>query len=100
LEYTENCINTIKGNASKSNKNPDNFRTIMLTYPNVKDGQSSRNDKNRFPLSGTIDEIGSDIQRVKGMGVDHVIFGYSFLPIGADISNMISITKSLSEFYR
>ena len=37
LEYTENCINTIKDNASKSNKNPDNFRTIMLTYPNVRD---------------------------------------------------------------
>jgi hypothetical protein len=100
LEYTENCINTIKGNAIKSNKNPDNFRTIMLTYPNVREGQSSKDDKNRFPLSGTIDEIGSDIQRVKGMGVDHIIFGYNFLPIGRDVVKMIEISKELSKFAR
>jgi probable F420-dependent oxidoreductase len=100
LEYTESCINTIKGNASKSNKNPDNFRTIMLTYPNVREGQSSKDDKNRFPLSGTIDEIGRDIQRVKGMGVDHIIFGYNFVPVGKDVDKMIDISKQLSKFAR
>ena len=100
LEYTENCINTIKDNASKSNKNPDNFRTIMLTYPNIREGQSSKDDKNRFPLSGTIDEIGRDIQRVKAMGVDHIIFGYNFVPIGRDVAKMIDISKPLSKFAR
>ena len=40
LENIGNGINTIKENATKSNKNPDNFRTIMLTYPNVKDDKS------------------------------------------------------------
>jgi len=25
--------------------------------------------------------MGSDIQRVKGTGVEHIIFGYNFLPI-------------------
>jgi hypothetical protein len=100
LEYTESCINAIKSNANKSNKNPDNFRTILLTYPNVKDGHSSSNDKNRFPLSGTIDEIGSDIRRVKGMGVDHIIFGYNFVPIGKDVEKMLDSSKLLSKFAR
>jgi probable F420-dependent oxidoreductase len=100
LEYTENTIKAIKEQASQANKNPDNFRIIMMTYPNVKQGVSSKNDKNRFPLSGTIDEIGSDIQRVKGMGVDHIIFGYNFLPIGRDVSKMIDISKQLSKFAR
>jgi probable F420-dependent oxidoreductase len=100
LEYTENTIKAMKEQASQANKNPDNFRTIMMTYPNVKEGVSSKNDKNRFPLSGTIDEIGSDIQRVKGMGVDHIIFGYNFLPIGRDVAKMIDISKQLSKFAR
>ena len=100
LEYTESSIKAIKEQASQANKNPDNFRIIMMTYPNVKEGVSSKNDKNRFPLSGTIDEIGSDIQRVKGMGVDHIIFGYNFLPIGRDVVKMIEISKELSKFAR
>jgi hypothetical protein len=59
-----------------------------------------KDDKNRFPLSGTIDEIGSDIQRVRGMGVDHIIFGYNFVPIGKDVVKMIDISKRLSKFAR
>ncbi len=93
LEYIENNIKAIKKQASQTNKNPDNFRIILMTYPNVNDGVSSKNDKNRFPLSGTIDEIGSDIQRIKDMEVDHIIFGYNFLPIGGDIAKMLDISK-------
>jgi probable F420-dependent oxidoreductase len=98
LEYIENCIKAIKDEATKSNKNPDNFQTIILTNPNVKADQSSKSNRNRFPLSGTIDEIGSDIQRIKGMGVDHIIFGYNFLPIGREVNNMIDMSKELSKF--
>jgi probable F420-dependent oxidoreductase len=102
LENIENCINTIKENATKSNKNPDNFPTIMLTYPNVKedDKSSSSNDKNRFPLSGSIDQIGSDIQRIKATGVDHIVFGYNFVPIGRDVTKVIDLSKELSKFAR
>jgi hypothetical protein len=69
-----------------------------LTNPNVKADQSSKSNRNRFPLSGTIDEIGSDIQRIKGMGVDPIIFGYNFLPIGSEVNNMIDMSKELSKF--
>jgi probable F420-dependent oxidoreductase len=102
LENIENCINTIKENATKVNKNPDNFPTIMLTYPNVKedDKSSSSNNKNRLPLSGSINQIGSDIQRIKAMGVDHIIFGYNFVPIGRDVTKVIDLSKELSKFAR
>jgi hypothetical protein len=73
LEYLENTIKAIKEQASQADKNPDNFPVILLTYPNVSEDQSSSDkDKNRFPLYGGIDEGGSDIQRIKGMGVDHI----------------------------
>jgi probable F420-dependent oxidoreductase len=80
LEYIENSIKSIKEQASRLNKNPDNFRIIILAYPNVTDGQSSKSNENRSPFSGNIDEIGNDIRRVKNMGADHIIFGYNFVP--------------------
>jgi hypothetical protein len=80
------------------NKDSKNFLTILLTYPNVEN--QSLNDRNRFPLTGTIDEIGRDIQQIKDMGVDHIVFGYNFVPIGRDVDKMISLSKELSKYAR
>jgi alkanesulfonate monooxygenase SsuD/methylene tetrahydromethanopterin reductase-like flavin-dependent oxidoreductase (luciferase family) len=57
LKDFENSIKSFKEQASRVNKNPANFRTIMLTYPKVVADQSANNDKNRYPLTGTIDQI-------------------------------------------
>jgi hypothetical protein len=100
LDYLENSMKSMKEQANRAGKNPDNFRTIVLTYPNVREGQSSKKDESRFPLSGSIDEIGSDIQRIKRMGVDHIAFGYNFVQIGRDVNKMIEISKQLSAFTR
>jgi hypothetical protein len=105
LEDFENTMNTIKDMANKeANKDADAFKIILLTYPKVmkEDSNTSKKEEEgqRSPLTGTIDEIGNDIKRIKDMGVEHIIFGYSFMPIGGDISNMISITKQLSKFAR
>ena len=54
LEYIENSIKSIRGQASQVNKNPDKFQIIISAAPNFK---SSSRDENRFPFSGTIDEI-------------------------------------------
>jgi hypothetical protein len=32
------------------------------------------------------------------MGVDHIIFGYNFSPIGKDVDKMMDISKQLSKF--
>ena len=104
LEDFENTMNTIKGMANKeANKDADAFKIILLTYPKVmEDSNISKKQEGdqRSPLTGTIDEIGNDLKRIKDMGVEHIIFGYSFLPMGGDISNMIDITKQLSKFAR
>src|SRR5215467_1331439 len=81
LEYVENTIKTIKDIANKANKNPNNFKVILLTYPNIVDSKSA---SQRFPLTGTIDQLADDMQRIKQMDIDHIIFGYNFIPIGRD----------------
>ena len=101
LEYLENSLKTIKDIANKANKDPDSFKVILLTFPNIVDSKSQpTNEGQRFPLTGTIDQIGSDIQRIKGMGVDHIIFGYNFVPIGRGVTEMIDTSKHLSKFAR
>ncbi|MCD6038485.1 MAG: fgd [Nitrososphaeraceae archaeon] len=85
--------------ASKANKDPNIFNVILLTYPNIDDSKNRpTNEGQRFPLTGTIDQIGSDIKRIKDMGVEHIIFGYIFIPVGRDVDNMIEKTKQLSKF--
>jgi probable F420-dependent oxidoreductase len=100
LEYLENTIKTIKDMANKINKDPNNFEVILLTYPNIVDSKEDQtaNESTRFPLTGTIDEIGSDIKRIKQIGINHIIFAYNFVPIGRDVDNIIDKTKQLSKF--
>jgi probable F420-dependent oxidoreductase len=97
LEYLEKTIKTIKDIANKANKDPNNFKVILLTYPNIVDSKSQlTNEGQRSPLTGTIDQAGNDIQRIKQMGIDHIIFG----SIGRDLEKVMDISKQLSKFAR
>jgi probable F420-dependent oxidoreductase len=101
LEQLEQAINGLREDASKANKNPSNIRVVVLSYPNVLDSsQGSSSSQQRLPMSGTIDQIGSDIDRIKAMGVEHVIFGYAFSPLGRDVKKMMEVTKQLARFAR
>jgi probable F420-dependent oxidoreductase len=100
LEQQEQAINGLREAARKANKDPSNIRIFVLSYPNVLDSssQSSSSNQPRSPMSGTIDQIGSDIDRFKAMGAEHIIFGYAFSPIGRDVKKMMEITKQLARF--
>jgi probable F420-dependent oxidoreductase len=101
LEQLEQAINGLREDASKANKNRSNIRVVVLSYPNVLDSsQGSSSSQQRLPMSGTIDQIGSDIDRIKAMGVEHVIFGYAFSPLGRDVKKMMEVTKQLARFAR
>jgi len=106
LEHLDNTIKTIKDVANKANKNPTNYKVILTAYPKValdsksQSTSSSANEGQRFPFTGTIDQIGNDIKRIKQMDIDHIVFGYSFIPIGRDVDKMLDITKQLAKFAR
>ena len=102
LEQLENPMKMINVNANRARKNPKNFQIILLTFPNIVDSnnQKTHEEGQRSPLTGTIDEIGHDVKRIKEIGISHIIFGFNFSPISADIDNIIEITKQLSKFAR
>lgn len=104
LEYLDNTIKTIKDIANKANKDPNKFKVILLAHLNValdsKSQSTTTNEDQRFPFTGTIDQIGNDIKRIKQMDIDHIIFGYVFVPIGRDVNKTLDLTKQLAKFAR
>jgi hypothetical protein len=51
-------------------------------------------------LSGSIDQIGKDLQDIKEIGVDHAILNFNRSSISNNIDNIIDISKQLSGFIR
>ena len=100
FEYLENSLTSIKESAKKANKDPNKFRVILLTYPNILDSQDSSDKNQRMPMTGSVEQIGTDIEKIKQMGIDHIVFGYNFAPIYQDVSNIVKVTKQLSKFAR
>jgi probable F420-dependent oxidoreductase len=96
LEQLEQTINNLREDARKANKDPSKIHVFALTYPTVIDSSSSA--QQRLPMTGTIDQIGTDINQIKAMGVEHVIFGHAFSPIGQDMKKMVEITIQLARF--
>lgn len=105
LDDFENAVNTItdmatKGREKESDKKDANgFKMVLLIYPKViEESSGSKNKGERPPMTGSMDEIGSDLRKIKAIGVEHIIFGYSFVPIGRNVDKMIDTTKQLSKF--
>ena len=99
LEQQEQAINALRESARKANRDPSDIRIVVLTYPNLLDSSStSSSNQQRLPLTGTIDQIGNDVEQIKTIGAEHIIFGYAFSPIGRDLKKMMEITKQLARF--
>lgn len=101
LEQLEQAIAGLREVARKAGRDPSQIRVVALTYPNVIDSGASSAQNQRFPMSGTIEQIGNDIERIKAMdAVEHIIFGYAFSPVGKDINKMLELSKQLAKFAR
>jgi probable F420-dependent oxidoreductase len=106
LDFLHNSIKSLRDQASKANRNPDEIKILTLTFPQVvisegKKDNTSNNNKGgskskHLPLTGTIEEIGRDIQRIKEMGADHIMFAF----VGLGLDKVVDIIKQLSKFAR
>ena len=94
LDQLQTTVNNMKELASKANKHPNSFKVILLTYPSISESKSSSGSQ-RFPMTGTVDEIGSDIRKIKDMGIEHIVLGFFFSPIYGDTERTIEISKQL-----
>ena len=62
LEQLEESIDGLREGARKANINPFDIHVFMLTYPNILESSPASSSKqHRLPMSGTTDQIGTDI---------------------------------------
>lgn len=97
LEQLEQVINGLKEDARKLDKDPSKIEIYIGSYPNVLESPVA-SDKIRSPMTGTIEQIGSDIEQIKAMGTNHIFFGYMSPSILKDMKKIIQVTKQLARF--
>lgn len=97
LEQLGQMINGLREEARKSDKDPSKIEVVIGTYPSIQESASSYN-QTRAPMTGTIDQIGSDIEQIKAMGANHIFFGHLFSSIGQNVNKMIEVTKQLARY--
>jgi len=97
LGQLEQMINGLKESTRKLDKDPSNIGIYIGSYPNVLESPVSSNET-RSPMTGTIEQIGSDIEQIKTMGTNHIFFGYMYSSISNDMKKMVEVTKQLARF--
>jgi probable F420-dependent oxidoreductase len=97
LEQLEQIINGLRESARKVDKDPSKIGIYLGSYPNVLESPVSSNEA-RFPMTGTIEQIGSDIEQIKAMGTNHIFFGHMSPSIRKDMKKMVQVTKQLARF--
>ena len=111
LDQVKSYIYNIRNECYKSKRDPKDLHIAAILYPDVIDYRYNADNKENNEkelkskqrqqlLSGTIDQIGKDLQEIKEMGVDHVILNFNRLPISNNIDNIIDVSKQLSGFIR
>lgn len=78
-------------------KDPDDFEIILIIYPNVK---QIIEKENRVSFTGSIQQIGNDIEKVKEMNVEHVILNYNRSAIQNNMNMIINVFQQLLPYVR
>jgi probable F420-dependent oxidoreductase len=91
FEYVANGIKTLKEKEKKENRH---LEIIAPAFPEVITDSHKENRAQRTPFSGTIDDVGNDLEKIKEMGVNHMIFSL----IEPDSDRVIDTAKQLSKF--
>ncbi len=109
LDDVKSCIDRIRNECYNAKRDPKDVHIAAILYPDVVDYSHTDNErkhgndsksKQRQLLSGSIDQIGKDLQDIKEIGVDHTILNFNRSPINNNIDNIIDVSKQLSGFIR
>ena len=101
MDFLEKSIASLNEQAVRINRNPKEFRNIVLTFPqpvtnSSPSSEGSNGSQSRFPLSGTIDQIGQDIKAIKALGFEQIVFAF----VGLELDKVIEMAKEISRYAR
>jgi probable F420-dependent oxidoreductase len=97
LDQLKITLSLLNQKVLEAEKNPNDFEIILIIYPNIR--QFSQKES-RIPFSGSIEQVGNDIEMLKEMNVGHVILNYNRSPIQNDMNAIIKISLQLLPYIR
>ena len=93
LDQLENTLDILKVKVIEAKRDPDEFELIVIVYPNL---QKLDTDKGRrLAFTGAIEQIGSDIEKLKKMGIAHIILNFNRSQIEDDIKAIIEASNQI-----
>ncbi len=93
IDQLKQVLDSIKREIEKAEKAPDDFDMTTLTFPRLIQNSSDE----RMPMTGTIEEIGADIAKLKEIGFNRVVLGQS-AGEGYSVERTIELARELSKF--
>ena len=77
----------------------------MQLYPNVIESGNADKERHgkqsqRHLLSGSVDQVGKDLQEIQRIGIDHFRLNYNRSVISDNTDKIIEVSKQLSSFIR
>lgn len=93
LDQLQITIDVLKRKVVEARRNPDDFEIIVIIYPNVSELKAK--EEKRLPFTGTIEQVGNDISKLKTVGIGHIILNYNRSSIEDDMNAIINMSKRL-----
>jgi probable F420-dependent oxidoreductase len=106
LDQVKSYVDKLRNECYKAKRDLKDVHIAAILYPDVvdphkrRDENDSKSKQRQQLLSGSIDQIGNDLQEIKEIGVDHAILNFNRSPISNNIDNIIDVSKQLSGFIR
>ncbi|MEO9321365.1 MAG: TIGR03619 family F420-dependent LLM class oxidoreductase [Nitrososphaera sp.] len=96
LPQLEQIISGLRAAAAAAGKKT---RVFLLAYPYV--GEAKVPEETRAPLTGTVQQVGTDIEKIREMGVEHLVLAVNaFTPFMRDASAYVDLTAQLAHHAR
>ena len=96
LDQLQITLDLLRREVVNSNRNPEDFEIVVIIYPNVNEQVTQEN--RRLAFTGTIGEVGNDIDKLKKMGVGHIILNYNRSMIEDDMNAIIDTSKQIMTY--
>lgn len=93
LDQLQITLDLLRREVVNPNRNSADFEIVVIIYPNVT--ELSTEEAKRLAFTGTMEQIRNDIDRLKKMGVGHIILNYNRSLIENDMNAIIDTSKQI-----
>jgi alkanesulfonate monooxygenase SsuD/methylene tetrahydromethanopterin reductase-like flavin-dependent oxidoreductase (luciferase family) len=105
LDEAKSNIYMIRNECRRAKRDPKDIHIAAILYPYVIDSGNTDKERHRIQpkrdlLSGSVDQVGKDLQEIQRIGVDHFILNYNRSVISNNTDKIIEVSKQFSSFIR